>query len=500
MDAKVQPGDIVVLGEYALVPPVLTTHDISIYTQSLEWYMANESKNHQTTASICGNTVASLEAPWLYEIACQVKQSLHTYLVVNMLEGAQGNTIFYNTNVVVDPTGAIRSVYRKVHVYGTEAGMITPGQVVTNGSNIVTIQADHWGRLDSDNKMDATRTSNVSLSIGHVICFDTMFFDTMGATYDALYEKQNGVTALLDGIPTHVPPVMLAPIWWVNTPPLEWAPHMLNALSGVFDGLLAVANSGYSYKTSGSGIYSYGTPTVDHWGLKKQGTTFALRSTLGDMVGTPCGKGEAGQHVPPLLHTVGPVVSNEADRERAHVEDVVTHVMSFATNVTSSVARIAVQDGKVGSFHIVGDQVGNEGMRCELEWELTDDAPQDGVGYMRLLLVGGWAPSVYSASPAATCFAVACENATCESFTGVDVVPVQLPFASISMTLDAPKGYNDYLMLPWFAMNNEDVMPYFEMGMATSTSDDTWHCTSRVDDQPSALVYGLFGIAGVDDR
>jgi len=124
----------------------------------------------------------------------------------------------YNTDVVFSEQGKILAKYHKSHLYFEPEFDQPP---VPEPQNF---------------------TTSFGVTFGIMICFDIMF------PYPQLYYAQANITNLIYST------------WWVNTPPYFSANQVQLAWSRDTGSNLLASGIGLNYYTSGSGIYTAGTP------------------------------------------------------------------------------------------------------------------------------------------------------------------------------------------------------------------------------------------------
>ena len=480
-DNAVQPGDLLIYPEYSLIPPVFSKNsDLTPFAQELDGLYTVGGGGGQSVM-LCGCADAEERAPVLARISC-VAPDVDVYLIVNFIESARnsdGNVVFHNSNAVFDPAGNLIMVTRKVHLFGSvEPILFTKGLPLAGEDDVVFIME--------------VEGSDAVIPVSSVVCFDVLFNNTMGARAALLEESAvDRRTAQLNGVATRVPAILAAPVEWINTPPMMWAPLMHNAVSGVYDTVLAVSNIGFNSMTSGSGIYTRGTPAAARWSVDHKPDAFVLRVSLADIIGTPTGQTGKGRSSDPqwMARTHG-------------LEHGTVHgsLPSRLVNVTTATYEINPGKGHYnGTTVLNGNLPGNKGMTCTLQWELDPEEGGDPF-HVIMILGGGWDDEIYIGGPMATCWAVACATANCSDFISPDLPPITRHFNKVGLSLSSPASlYSTFTTLPWYNSDNTDIMPFFEMNYDVSRQPD-YFVSAFVEDQPSFLSFGLFGTAAVDER
>lgn len=213
--------DLALFPEYGLMAPIIRTkNEASLFAQNLNllkfpicdhWLFSNSNDIEiMKYRSISEWNYLIVEK--LICLAIKTKR----YIATGIIESNEKNEIF-NSLFVIDRSGKIVSKYRKRHLYGNEPNIFTPGY-------------NDFPEFDTD----------FGVHFGLMICFDIMF-----QPRDRFVNETKINSWIVSS-------------WWVNMPPQINALQMQMAYSREFQVDLFVANSGYSWHSSGTGGYSKG--------------------------------------------------------------------------------------------------------------------------------------------------------------------------------------------------------------------------------------------------
>lgn len=203
LSSSAPAGSLILFPEDALSGPGFSSHsELAPYTEVFP-----------PTGSTIPNPCSFPARSVLSHIACLASDRNAT-VVANLGERSADGTLFFNTDVVVSGAGVILAKYRKHHLYYEvwDRGPLDPVSFVVGG-----------------------------VRIGLMTCNDLTFADGIGQL-------------VRDGVE-----VVLAPSWWVNTPPVMTGVAFFAGFSAAWGVTLAVSGSGGSgWASSGAGVWRRG--------------------------------------------------------------------------------------------------------------------------------------------------------------------------------------------------------------------------------------------------
>uniref|UniRef100_A0A6B2L4A5 CN hydrolase domain-containing protein n=1 Tax=Arcella intermedia TaxID=1963864 RepID=A0A6B2L4A5_9EUKA len=200
---------IMVFPEYGIASPTFGVEELPYYTEIIPDPLVNPCEEW--------GPKEQEERPITFRLSCMAKKH-HLVMVVNMGDkqiGQDGEVNYYNTQLAYDENGMLLAKYHKMHLYFEPFS--TP-----------------------KNETPQFFKTSFGVTFGMGICFDILFHEPLIDLVDG------GITDFVYST------------WWVNMPPVLYAPEMQLGWSTATQSNLLASGSGMNWASSGSGIYSAG--------------------------------------------------------------------------------------------------------------------------------------------------------------------------------------------------------------------------------------------------